>query len=393
MNLTSIDAFVSLISGGEGYVEGAIALYASLSKLPHKKVLMVEEGAYPPSTIRLLSRVGWELVMVPPLRSKSKKFFIKEFQTTFTKLHAWNLPYNKIAFLDADCLIMKHPKQLGTPFESLLAAPEREHDKFNSGVMVLHPNQEDYHALLDLLALPPGENGANFGEQSLLNMHFKPTLLPHSYNEFRWEQSQEAVIAHLKFKPWLGPPKKPGQAPYTEMWHKFMVAPFTTGRAYELIRRLPQNSVGAEIGVLHGRLSGPLMKFTDCTLHMVDPWKASSYGPHSKDKLRKETQEYFDEARKTASKVAMQYKGIIHHKTSEEAAPSFEDNSLDFIFIDANHDYQAVLRDIELWYPKVRPSGLVAGHDYTWPEVKEAVDLVFGDRVTTGRDSTWFVTV
>lgn len=63
---------------------------------------------------------------------------------------------------------------------------------------------------------------------------------------------------------------------------------------------------------------------------------------------------------------------------SQYAAALYEDNSLDFVFIDANHAYPFVKQDIEAWYPKVKRGGLLAGHDYTSHKgVKKAVDEKF----------------
>jgi hypothetical protein len=59
--------------------------------------------------------------------------------------------------------------------------------------------------------------------------------------------------------------------------------------------------------------------------------------------------------------------------TSEEAAPKIPDGSLDFAYIDANHAYEYVKRDIELWWPKIRDGGMLAGHDYLIPQVATAV--------------------
>lgn len=61
---------------------------------------------------------------------------------------------------------------------------------------------------------------------------------------------------------------------------------------------------------------------------------------------------------------------------SKEAVKLYEDNSLDFVFIDASHDYENVKQDINLWYPKVKSKGMIAGHDYTqsWSGVIKAVD-------------------
>jgi predicted O-methyltransferase YrrM len=61
---------------------------------------------------------------------------------------------------------------------------------------------------------------------------------------------------------------------------------------------------------------------------------------------------------------------------SADAADLFPDGSVDFVFIDAAHDYHNVRTDLQTWWPKVRPGGLLAGHDYTenHPEVLQAVD-------------------
>ena len=62
--------------------------------------------------------------------------------------------------------------------------------------------------------------------------------------------------------------------------------------------------------------------------------------------------------------------------TSTEASNLYADNSLDFVFIDANHSYKFIKDDIKHWYPKVKKGGILAGHDY-WsdsPGVIQAVD-------------------
>lgn len=77
----------------------------------------------------------------------------------------------------------------------------------------------------------------------------------------------------------------------------------------------------------------------------------------------------------------------------------FEDGSLDFVYIDALHDYESVLADIKAWWPKVRVGGILAGHDFShdWPGVMRAVKEVFDDFYLTkaeGRDDkqpSWWV--
>jgi predicted O-methyltransferase YrrM len=58
---------------------------------------------------------------------------------------------------------------------------------------------------------------------------------------------------------------------------------------------------------------------------------------------------------------------------SLDAAPRYEDASLDFVMIDGDHSYEACLADIDAWLPKVKKGGVIAGDDYNWSGVKRAV--------------------
>jgi predicted O-methyltransferase YrrM len=65
---------------------------------------------------------------------------------------------------------------------------------------------------------------------------------------------------------------------------------------------------------------------------------------------------------------------------SWDAAKRYQDNSIDFIFIDAGHDYESVRKDIVSWFPKLKYRGIMAGHDYNNNgicRVKQAVDEFF----------------
>ena len=85
-------------------------------------------------------------------------------------------------------------------------------------------------------------------------------------------------------------------------------------------------------------------------------------------------------------------KVLLHRATSAEAAPAFEDNSLDIAYIDADHRYEKVQEDIRLWTPKVRPGAILCGHDYqeSGPrrglfKVKPAVDDMLGASIVSDR--------
>ena len=60
--------------------------------------------------------------------------------------------------------------------------------------------------------------------------------------------------------------------------------------------------------------------------------------------------------------------------SSIEAVTNFKNEYFDFIFIDADHSYQSVRQDLEIWYPKIKPGGLISGHDYHLSVVETAVN-------------------
>lgn len=92
--------------------------------------------------------------------------------STFTKIELWRqTQYSKIVYMDADVLALRAPDELLSLQEDFAAAPDIGWpDIFNSGVMVLRPNLQDYYALRTL-----AERGASFdgGDQGLLNTSFK----------------------------------------------------------------------------------------------------------------------------------------------------------------------------------------------------------------------------
>jgi glycosyl transferase family 25 len=87
------------------------------------------------------------------------------------------------------------------------------------------------------------------------------------------------------------------------------------------------------------------------------------------------------------------YEVGIKRMPSVYAAKSYEDQSLDFVFIDANHSYEFVKQDIEAWLPKVKPGGYIGGHDYSGSDghkgVVKAVDEAFPEKEIIG--TSWLV--
>lgn len=83
--------------------------------------------------------------------------------------------------------------------------------------------------------------------------------------------------------------------------------------------------------------------------------------------------------------------GIVK-SLSWDGAKNYEDNSIDFVFIDAAHDYESVTKDLNAWYPKLKKDGIIAGHDYV-PTcgVYSAVNDFFKGIPISEMSSCWIV--
>lgn len=76
-------------------------------------------------------------------------------------------------------------------------------------------------------------------------------------------------------------------------------------------------------------------------------------------------------------------------KSSIEASKLFKDSSIDYIMIDAAHDYENVILDIKHWYPKLAPGGIISGDDLDWPGVTQAVKEYFGNDFINCENKIW----
>jgi hypothetical protein len=119
---------------------------------------------------------------------------------------------------------------------------------------------------------------------------------------------------------------------------------------------------GVEVGVQKAEYSKYLLENTKLFMYLVDIWE---YQPGYRDPANVSTIEqenYMKIAVKALQGYEDRYK--IIRKYSVDAAKDFEDNSLDFVYLDAQHTWAACTADLIAWYPKVRSGGLMAGHDF-----------------------------
>lgn len=180
--------------------------------------------------------------------------------------------------------------------------------------------------------------------------------------------------------------------------------PYTTrtDHAKPILNRLPFGAAKvAEVGVLRGKLSATLLRARpDIDLHMIDWWDIHKPGSDAYtesiltgEPCNIQDAEQVADNYAEAIRVSRIHGGNVLRAKSVDAAASFDDESFDLVFLDADHSEEAVKADINAWLPKVKPGGWLGGHDYEtrgMPNgVKAAVDAAFPS-VELDTFYTWF---
>ena len=153
-----------------------------------------------------------------------------------------------------------------------------------------------------------------------------------------------------------------------------------------LLNRRRLLGTGYEIGVRHGEFSALLLDgWRGARLVSIDPW-AEAPPEEYVDLVNVEQTTQDERYELTRSRLArFGERSEVRREFSVEAAQAVADRSADFAYIDARHDHDSVVEDLEAWWPKIRPGGVIAGHDYvdgTFEDgifgVRSAVDGFFG---------------
>lgn len=143
----------------------------------------------------------------------------------------------------------------------------------------------------------------------------------------------------------------------------------------ELIKHLKilNLKVGVEVGVSWGYFSKFILVNTDMKLYSVDPWE--------------DNQELSNSGKAYTNTVNLLKefgdRSVMIKGYSPEVTNQFEDESIDFVYIDGLHTYDAVKDDLNGWYSKIRSGGIIAGHDYSiidWEEVYNAVNEFISEK-------------
>jgi len=118
---------------------------------------------------------------------------------------------------------------------------------------------------------------------------------------------------------------------------------------------------GVEVGTFKGEFSKVLLSSWPGNLYMVDPWRelGDEYTGDSNHKFHKNA---YGEAMQSI--YGFEERAFMLRGLSKQMVDLFDEDSLDFVYIDGNHEYSFVKEDISLWYPKVKKGGIVSGHAY-----------------------------
>lgn len=160
---------------------------------------------------------------------------------------------------------------------------------------------------------------------------------------------------------------------------------------YELVKKYvtPDTKV-VEIGSFQGVSTMLFAKFAnlvysvDCYDYVVPPTGRIP----SHDQLFVDAEKLFIERTKDISNI------VKIKKSSVEAAKDFEDASIDFVYVDAEHDYNSVKTDINTWKHKIKNGGVLAGHDFYLPHIHGILveeDLI--NELNMYPDSSWSVII
>ena len=140
----------------------------------------------------------------------------------------------------------------------------------------------------------------------------------------------------------------------------------------EMVARAKDSSVFVEIGAFKGRSTIAMCELIELynkniRFITIDHFQGS--WEHQDDPTIKNLYDIF---LKNTTEYSKSFEILPFH--SSQASRGFLSRSIDFLYIDGSHDYESVKQDLNIWFPKIKNGGTIAGHDYEWGGVKQAVN-------------------
>ena len=127
----------------------------------------------------------------------------------------------------------------------------------------------------------------------------------------------------------------------------------------DLLEKMPKGSVCAELGVNEAEFSKQIIEIVSPEkIHLIDLWGSERYD-----------EQVMDGALERVDEEIKSGQAEVHRGYSHDVLEAFPDASLDWVYIDTDHTYETTRKEIEVASRKVKPNGIIAGHDYiegTW---------------------------
>jgi hypothetical protein len=162
------------------------------------------------------------------------------------------------------------------------------------------------------------------------------------------------------------------QALYNRLMRRWTRANSRQDQRAFLLDLMPKDSVCAEVGVWKGNFSEQILRSVQPRrLHLIDPWVCASDAVYKEAMYAPEqggNQKYMDEMHLSIlSKFSAEIGSgcvVVHRQPSEDAVKQFPSSYFDWVYIDGNHLYEFVKRDLQEFGARVKVGGFLAGDDY-----------------------------
>jgi hypothetical protein len=221
--------------------------------------------------------------------------------------------------------------------------------------------------------------------------------------------ARQRVLRAIARSPALWAPRKAARRSLRATWATPRPTLSKRNDLPPLLNRRGLLGCGVEVGVKAGVFSERLLDgWKGRHLISVDSWAAADRDERYVN-LDNVTQEVHDGFHAEAVRRLRRFgeRSTVWRLSGHEAARRIPHHTLDFVYLDARHDYHSVRDDLADWFPKIRPGGILAGHDYidgTFVNgefgVRSAVDEFFAARSLRVRQTfmdspwnSWFVIV
>ena len=168
----------------------------------------------------------------------------------------------------------------------------------------------------------------------------------------------------------------------------------------ELLENTPEGGIFVELGAYKGKSTSFIVtemvnRGKDIKFFTIDTFLGDSGSTDQKEiEAYKQVNisKMYEEFKENTEHLEDKFTVIKDY--SWEAARLFEDNSIDVCFLDASHAENSVFLDLQVWYPKIKNNGILAGHDYyAWTGVQNAFKKYFKKNPDKIENDCWFIKI